>query len=326
VLDHAEPAGVALQYSVSAGDPHLREGLVGSLRGKGVVGQPDTILITHGSQQALYLTARPADLVELQAFSANAPVDLPLPALDDPKLPRAKLAYVMPDYANPTGETMTLAERAALPDAAEKHNLAIIEDAAYTELRYKGAPRPSLLALDCERSGGIASSHVISCGPFSKTVIPGLRLGWIPAPSSVITKALLPKQADDPHTSTLTQMVLTDVAGQLPQSQMARLCEVYGARRDAMLRGLAVHRPPGLRWTRPMGGMSIGMTLPDGVDASQALHAAIEANVAFVPGATCFAGERKANTAPLSFTLCDEPVIDDGAERLGRLLTRDMAH
>lgn len=333
ILDGMASGGVALQYSVSEGYRPLREWLAAYMATKGVTCRPENILITNGSQQALYLTARlfldkgdavltarPAYLGALQAFAANEPEFLPLSDLARADLPTAKLAYVMPDFANPTGETMTLAERKALLEGADAHNVIVIEDGAYSELRYDGAPLPSLLALDAARNGGIEAARVVHCGTFSKTVIPGLRVGWMVAPAAVINKAVLLKQANDLHTSTLTQMALADVVAHLPQSHIAMLCETYGARRDAMMRALAAHMPAGVAWTKPAGGMFVWLTLPEHIDASDLLPKAIEAGVAFVPGGSFFTGTRKANTARLSYTLADPKQIEDGIVRLARLI------
>src|SRR5262249_8210959 len=135
-------------------------------------------------------------------------------------------------------------------------------DAAYTDLRYQGAPLPSLLALDAERKG-IEQSRVLYCGTFSKTIIPGLRTGWVVAASPVIQKMGLLRQAIDFHNSPLLQMVLTDVSARLPQSHIAMLCETYGARCAAMLRALADTMPDGVTWTKPEGGMFLWLTLPE---------------------------------------------------------------
>lgn len=336
ILNRADTGGVALQYSVSEGYGPLREWLAAYMAGKGAPCRPENILITNGSQQALYLTARlfvdkgdrvltarPAYLGALQAFSANEPEFGALSELADSDMRKAKLAYVMPDFANPSGETMTLAERNALLDGAEKHDVIVVEDAAYTELRYDGAPLPSLLALDVARHGGIEHTRVVHCGTFSKTVIPGLRIGWMVAPASVINKAVLLKQANDLHTSTLTQMALADVVAHLPQSHIAMLCEVYGARRDAMMKALEKHMPPGVSWTKPAGGMFVWLTLPGGIDAAELLRKAIEAGVAFVPGGSFFTAGRKPHTARLSFTLTDPAMIDEGIARLAKLIAEE---
>jgi hypothetical protein len=336
ILDETASGGAALQYSVSEGYPPLRDWVADYMAGKGVPCAPENILITNGSQQALYLTARlfldkgdrvltarPAYLGALQAFSANEPEYLPLDALLRSDLAKAKLAYVMPDFANPTGETMTLAERNALLDGADAHNLIVVEDGAYSELRYDGAPLPSLLACDVARKDGIENSRVVHCGTLSKTVIPGLRIGWLVAPSAVIHKAVLLKQANDLHTSTLAQMALAEVVLNLPQSHLAMLCETYGARRDAMLKALAAHMPEGVAWRKPAGGMFVWLTLPEAIDASELLRKAIDAGIAFVPGASFFTGARKANTARLSFTLCEPAKIAEGVARLGRLIAQE---
>jgi DNA-binding transcriptional MocR family regulator len=330
ILDRAGSGNVALQYSVSEGYWALREWLAAYMGRKGVVCTPENILITNGSQQALYLAARlflnpgdgvlterPAYLGALQAFAANEPEFLPLSALADPSMAKAKLVYVMPDFANPTGETMTLADRNAVLDGADRHNVIVIEDGAYSELRYEGAPIASLLALDIARKGSIEASRVVHCGTFSKTVIPGLRIGWLVAPAAVITKTVLLKQANDLHTSTLTQMALAGVAAHMPQSHIAMLCETYGARLQAMLKALAAHMPAGVTWTRPAGGMFVWLTLPESIDAALL---AIDAGIAFVPGGSFFTGARKPNTARLSFSLCDPVQIAEGVGRLGRLI------
>ena len=337
ILEDPARAEAALQYSMSEGYPPLREWIAGHMRAKGVVCGIDNILITNGSQQGLYLagqlllgagdrvlTGRPTYLGVLHAFAASDPRYGPLSALEGPDRVDAKLAYVMPDFANPTGESLSLAEREALIAAAQVHDFVLLEDAAYTELRYRGTPRPSLLALDLERCRDIEESRVIHCGTFSKTIIPGLRAGWVVAAAPVIAKMGLLKQASDFHTGTLTQMVLADVAARLPQSHIAMLCETYGARLDAMLKALAADMPPGVEWTKPEGGMFIWVTLPEQIDSSRLLAEALSEGVAFVPGASFFPENRQANTLRLNFSLCDPSVIREGVARLGRLVARTM--
>jgi DNA-binding transcriptional MocR family regulator len=231
---------------------------------------------------------------------------------------------VMPDFANPTGNSFSLAEREAVIAGAEAHDLVLLEDAAYTDLRYCGAPLPSLLALDLERSRDIDGSRVIHCGTFSKTVIPGLRAGWVVAARAVIEKMGLLKQASDFHTAALTQMVLTDVAQRLPQSHVAMLCDTYGARLKAMLDALGRHMPKGVSWTSPEGGMFVWVTLPDKMDAALLLKDALAEGIAFVPGESFFPGNRLKNTMRLNFTACEPDTIRDGIARLGRLIAKTL--
>jgi len=335
VFEDGARSGAALQYSVSEGFPPLRQWLRDYMRAKGVNCGIDNILITTGSQQGIYLTgrlilnsgdrvltARPTYLGVLQAFGGNSPRYGTLDALTDGEACDAKLAYAMPDFANPTGESISLSERKALIAGAHAKDVIILEDAAYCDLRYSGEPRPSLLALDLESVGSIEESRVIYTGTFSKTIVPGLRVGWVVAAKAVIKKLVLLKQASDLHTSTLTQMALTEVVSRLPQSHIAMLCENYGARRDAMLDALKRHMPPGVSWTKPEGGMFIWVNLPAGIDGAQLLAEAIQVGVAFVPGGAFFPDHRQHNTLRLNFSLCDPETIRTGIERLGKLISR----
>jgi DNA-binding transcriptional MocR family regulator len=336
VLEDAARAGAALQYSVSEGFPPLRQWLCDYMRAKGVACGIDNILITTGSQQGIYLTgrlilnpgdgvltARPTYLGVLQAFGGNQPRYGTLGALTGGEAFDAKLAYAMPDFANPTGESISLPERKALIAGARAKDVIVLEDAAYCDLRYSGEPRPSLLALDLESAGSVENSRVIYTGTFSKTIVPGLRVGWVVAPKPVIRKLVLLKQASDLHTSTLTQMVLAEVVSRLPQSHIAMLCENYGARRDAMLAALDANMPPGVTWTRPEGGMFIWVNLPASIDGAQLLAQAIEMGVAFVPGGAFFPKDRQHNTLRLNFSLCEPETIREGIARLGQLIARE---
>lgn len=338
ILGDATRAQGALQYSASEGYPPLREWLAGHMRARGVACGIDNILITNGSQQGLYLagslllgvgdcvlTERPTYLGLLHAFAASAPRYGLLSALKGSEPLEAKLAYVMPDFANPTGESLALDERQMLLAGAERHDVVLLEDGAYSELRYDGPPLPSLLALDLKRCRDIEASRVVYCGTFSKTIIPGLRAGWVVAASAVIQKMGLLKQASDFHTSTLTQMVLSDVASGLPQSHVAMLCETYRARRDSMLGALKAHMPPGVTWTHPTGGMFLWVTLPEGIDSEELLVKALEAGIAFVPGAAFFPDRRQRNTLRLSFSLGEIATIEEGIRRLARLIAVETA-
>jgi len=326
-------AAAALQYSVSEGYPPLREQLAQGWRDQGVELSIDNIMITNGSQQALdligrlfldagdrLLSARPTYLGALQAFNGQAPSHGDLAELAAGRAD-AKLAYVMPDFANPTGESIGLNERHALLADADAAGVVVVEDAAYVSLSYDGEAPASLLALESASKGSIEAGRVIHCGTFSKTVVPGLRVGWVIAPEPVIRKLVLLKQAADLHTSTLAQMALSEVIDAIGQAHIVRLRETYSARRDAMLAALERHMPAGVNWTRPKGGMFVWLDLPHGVDGAELLARAIETErVAFVPGAAFFADGAKPNTLRLSFSLNPPAAIDEGVGRLGRLI------
>lgn len=327
LADHARSAR-ALQYSVSEGLPALRQWVVGYMAAKGVPCGIDNVIITAGSQQALdfigkaflgsddrVLVKMPTYLGALQALGVFGPSFAPLQSGE-----AAKLAYVVPDFANPTGETMSREERIALLDLARNVGAAVIEDAAYTDLRYEGAAVPSVLALDIAASGSIEAARTIYCGTFSKTYAPGLRLGWMCAARSVVERMVLLKQGADLNCSTINQEVLTEVLAQGHSERMARLCAVYDRRRVAMLEALDAELPDEAVWSRPEGGMFIWVRLPDGLDGKALLQEAVAAGVAFVPGGAFFPDGRTSSTIRLSFSLPDENAIREGVSRLGALV------
>jgi DNA-binding transcriptional MocR family regulator len=341
ILGDPRMAAIALQYAPSEGYAPLRRFIAGLMAERGVACAIDNILITSGSQQALdfigrlfltpgdtVLVARPTYLGALQAFSAHEPVYEPLPGPGSNRMPesrdsdgarRVKFAYAVADFQNPTGESLSLAERRELVADAAALGLPLVEDAAYDELRYDGAALPSLLALDAGRAGGIDAGGVLYCGTFSKTIAPALRIGWIAAPRAVIDRLVLIKQASDLHTSTLDQMILHDVASTIAPDHLARIRRTYRARRDAMLAALGEFFPAACRWTRPEGGMFVWVTLPAHLDAEELLRRSLaEAKVAFVPGRSFHADGTGGNTLRLNFSLNSESTIRDG---IGRLAT-----
>jgi DNA-binding transcriptional MocR family regulator len=340
-------AGAALQYSVSEGYRPLRDWIAGRMGALGIPCTAENILITSGSQQALdylgKLLLSPGDtamvtwptyLGALGAFNAYEPRYIRL----DPQanaLPaalqaeaaeaggRIKFAYLSADFANPTGQTIDRAGREALLDQAQALDIPVIEDAAYQALRYDGAPVPPILALDIARSGGIEATRTLYCGSFSKTLAPGLRVGWVCGASEVIARLVLMKQAADLHSSTINQIVTHRVAEALFDSHVDTLRATYGHRRDRMVAALTREMPEGVAFNRPEGGMFVWLTLPEGVDGAALLARAIaEERVAFVPGGAFFADGSNRNTLRLSFSCASDAQIDEGIARLGRLLRR----
>jgi len=342
ILGDPVRGAAALQYSASEGYLPLRAWIAGYMAELGVACGADHILITSGAQQALdfiaklfvspgdaVLVARPTYLGALQALSAYEPVFATLPQRGDNRPDggadgkRPVLGYVMPEFQNPTGNSLDRAEREALLDAAAALDVPLVEDAAYEALRYDGEALPSLLALEAARAGGIDAGRVLYCGTFSKTVVPGLRLGWVAAPLPVIRRLVLIKQASDLHSASLSQMVMHEVVQETLPKALGPIRRAYRARRDAMLVALAAEMPPGVAWTRPQGGMFIWLTLPEGIDAAALLQRAIaEARIAFVPGRAFHADGSGANTLRLNFSLADAARITDGVARLGALLRR----
>ncbi|HLP66533.1 MAG TPA: PLP-dependent aminotransferase family protein [Rhizobium sp.] len=340
-----EGAGAALQYSVSEGYKPLREWLQGEMGRIGIDCAPDNIFITSGSQQALdyigklflspkdtALVGWPTYLGALQAFNAYEPTfdQLTLSGNRTPESYRAaaqkaggevKFAYLSSDFANPTGETVDRAGRERLLDLAEELDIAVIEDAAYQHLRYEGEAIPPILSLDIARKGSIENTRTIYCGSFSKTLAPGLRVGYVVAAMPVIRKLVLMKQAADLHSSTINQIAIAHVAERYFREQVARIRAAYSARRNAMLAALDRYMPAGTTWTKPEGGMFIWVTLPEGMDGAALLARSVETEkVAFVPGQAFFADRSGTNTIRLSFSCANEAMIDEGIKRLGRLI------
>ena len=342
-----EKQATALQYSVSEGYGPLRDWIVGEMARLGIPCTRDNILITSGSQQALdylgklllspgdtALVGWPTYLGALQAFNAYEPhYDRLTPLANRPaadyretaaaKGGAVKFAYASADFANPTGETLSESARSSILDLATELDIAVIEDAAYQSLRYDGDEIPPLLALDIARTGSIEASRTIYCGSFSKTLAPGLRVGWVCAAKPVISKLVLIKQAADLHSATLNQMAIHTVASRGFEAQMAKIRDSYRARRDAILAALDRHMPDGVTWTRPNGGMYVWVTLPEGIDGAALLAESLKTErVAFVPGRAFFANGSGANTIRLSFSCASEAMIDEGIKRLGKVIGR----
>jgi DNA-binding transcriptional MocR family regulator len=220
---------------------------------------------------------------------------------------------------------MSEAARRRLLDLVAALRVPLIEDAAYEALRFEGTRVPSCLALDLARGGDIDSSCVVYCGTFSKTIAPGLRVGWICASRELVHKVVLAKQAADLHCATLNQMVMHRVASSAYDDQVATLVATYSRRRDAMLAALSRHMPKGVSWTKPEGGMFVWATLPADIDGAALLAAALrESRVAFVPGAAFFVNGEGANKIRLNYSLPDETSIEEGIGRLGRLVARGL--
>lgn len=339
----------ALQYSVSEGYLPLRQWIAERMTRDGMPCDPDNIMLTAGSQQALdligklFLTkgdtvmvARPTYLGALQAFNGYEPAYLDLPetalsqgvdeaALMAGRAPRP-LGYFVPDFANPTGVSLTLAEREALLGMADRLDMTLVEDAAYRELRFAGDPTPTVLGLDIARSGGIDNARTLFLGTLSKTLSPALRIGWVCGPKPVIEKLVLLKQGADLHVSTINQMVAHRAVAEGYDQHLHRLRGAYGAKARVMLAALERTMPEGVTWSHPEGGMFVWIDLPARIDGAALLARAIEEErVAFVPGAPFFAEKQTPNAIRLSYSLPTDAQIEEGVQRLARLICRVMA-
>ncbi len=333
VLAEAGPA--ALQYSTTEGEPGLRAWVAEQETARGVPTSPDEVLITASSQQALDLVAKalvepgepvlvesPTYLGAIQAFSVFEPVARELPTDDDGIVPEAldaglargaRFLYVMPNFQNPTGRTLTVARRADLAAAAARHDLWLVEDDPYGELWYEAPPPPGLRTWARDRTIRIVS--------FSKVLAPGLRLGFVVAPREAIDLLVRLKQATDLHTSTIIQRAaIRALSSGLMATHLPAVREVYARQCAAMLDALAASMPSTVSWTHPAGGMFVWATLPESIDATALLARAIERRVAFVPGEAFYASRPMRNTMRLSFATVAPERIAEAVGILGELV------
>ena len=348
-------ARLALQYGATEGYEPLREMIARHTSRYGVKAKPENVLLTSGSQQALDLIGKlminPGDrvLVEaptylgaLQAFSVYGAEYVSVPSDNDglrSDLLEAslrlgpKFMYVLPNFQNPGGTTLAEGRRHELVLLADRYGIPIIEDDPYGQLRYEGEHLTPLIVLDREnlrRDDGYSIGNVIYLSTFSKTLAPGLRLGWIVAPPEVISKLVQLKQGADLHTSTFVQMVAFEVARDNFLDEHIKLIRrVYGERRDVMLRAMEENFPPEVTWTHPHGGLFLWVTLPEGMDCHQLFEAAIKENVAFVPGDSFYASNGHADEGRrhfrLNFSNASPEQIREGIRRLGVAIKKQWA-
>jgi 2-aminoadipate transaminase len=338
----------ALQYGATEGYRPLREMIARHTCRYGVTVTADNILITSGSQQALdlvgkvfinpgdhVLVERPTYLAALQAWNAYGGQYTTVGMDDDGMLPEElepalrggpKFIYALPNFQNPTGVTLSLERRRTLVRLADHYGAPIIEDDPYGQLRYEGDHLPSLVSLDSEYRSGNGkpyTGNVMYMSTFSKTLAPGLRLGWITGPAGVIERLVQAKQGTDLHTSTFNQFVAYEVAhGGFLDEHVKVIRRVYRERRDAMLAAMEEFFQPGVTWTHPQGGLFLWVRFPEGLDAVDVLKEAIKDGVAFLAGAPFFADHSNANTARFNFSNADPDKIREGVRRIGAVLER----
>jgi 2-aminoadipate transaminase len=336
----------ALQYGATEGYEPLREMVARHIARYGIKARTENVLITSGSQQALDLIGKllinPGDrvLVEaptylgaLQAFSVYGADYVSVPSdenglcselLEGPLRSGPKFMYVLPNFQNPGGTTLSEGRRHQLVLLADKYGVPIVEDDPYGQLRYEGEHLPPLVVIDREnlrRDNGYSIGNVIYLSTFSKTLAPGLRLGWIVAPPEVISKLVQLKQGADLHTSTFVQMVAYEVARDNFLDEHVKLIRrVYRERRDVMLQSLQEFFPPEVSWTHPLGGLFLWVTLPAGLSAQKLFEAALRENVAFVPGDSFYAPNGSHDDAlrhmRLNFSAAPPEQIREGIRRL----------
>ena len=326
----------ALQYGPSEGFMPLREWIAEEMKQRGIAAKSSDVLITNGSQQVLdlvgklflnagdvVLTENPTYLAAIQAFQTFEAHFVPVPTDGQGLIPEAlpelirkhrpKFLYTIPNFQNPTGVTLALERREKLARIAAEHGLMVVEDDPYGKLRYRGAAVPPIKHWD-------ETGCVIYASTFSKTIAPGLRLGWVVAPSEIFSRLLILKQASDLHTSSFDQRVAFTFLTQNDQNvHIERIRLAYGERFDLMNETLRKEMPSGFTWTQPEGGMFLWVTGPEGLDGMALLPRAIEHKVAFVPGRDFFPGDAGKNYLRLNFSSSPPEKIREGVRRLGEL-------
>ena len=332
----------ALQYAASEGFAPLREWVAARVAGLGVQASADQVLITTGSQQGLDLVGKilcdagtpvavetPTYLGALQAFAPYEPIFASLASDAQGVLPESiaklphdapgtRFAYLLPNYQNPTGRVMSLERRQAVMAAARTAGVPVVEDNPYGDLWFDAPPPAALSSLWPEGS--------IYLGSFSKVLTPGFRLGYVIAPKDLYPKLLQAKQAADLHTPGFNQRVVHEVVKNgFLDSHVPSIRARYKANRDAMAAGLRQHLPPGCEWLEPQGGMFFWIRLPEGLDAFDLLPSAVDAGIAYVPGAAFYAQAPDPRTLRLSFVTLNPAQISEGVAILGRVLHQALS-
>ena len=326
----------ALQYAASEGFAPLREWVAAEMATHGIRAEASQVLITTGSQQGLDLVGKvlidpgsrvavesPTYLGALQAFSPYEAEFVAVDGDDEGPLPDAlnaargcRFVYLLPNFQNPSGLCVSAPRRLALVQRAAELGLPIVEDNPYGDLWFDEAPPPPLSAS--------AGDGALYLGSFSKVLAPGLRLGYVIAPKVLYPKLLQAKQAADLHTPGFNQRVVHEVIKDgFLTDHVPTIRARYKAQRDAMAAALQAHMPAGCRWNTPVGGMFFWVQLPAHIDATALLPQAVEAGMAYVPGATFFPDAGAAgrhNTLRLSFVTATPAQIDTAVAALGKLL------
>lgn len=333
--------GKAFQYGATQGVTELREA-VAERYGVAV----ERIQITSSSQQGIdvctrvlvdpgdvVLTSNPTYLGALQSFCSYRADIRGVDHSSDPEVLRGnyekvieqartegktvKFLYMIPDFQNPSGETLTLEERRVLVELAQKHDFLIVEDSPYRELRYEGESVPTMYSLDPDR--------VIHLGSFSKIFAPGFRLGWAIAHPDILDKIYVCKQSLDLCPPILDQYVAAEFlrSGRL-DANLCKSIELYKGKRDLLLGLLETHMPEGVHWTRPQGGLFLFLTLPEGFDAVKFYDQALDAGVAYVAGEFFYPDRRGKNTMRLNFSFMNQDRMTEGIKLLASLLRENI--
>lgn len=329
------------QYGSSEGLPGLREYIRGRYRTVlGIDVAVEDILITNGSQQGLDLLGKvllsegdglvieePGYLGAIQAFSLYRPAFLPVPVsasgMEVERLRRTmdgnrpKLMYTVPNFQNPTGITYSAENRESVASVLGGTDTLLIEDDPYGDLRFTGESKPSFRRY--------LPNQTVLLGSFSKTVVPGFRLGWVVAPPRLMEKLVIAKQASDLHTSHVLQAIMHRyLADNDIDAHLQVIREAYGRQCRAMLGSMEERFPNGVAHTRPEGGMFVWAELPEGMAALDLFDLAVREKVVFVPGDPFYVGKTRVPAMRINFSCVDEPAIATGITRLAEAMRRMM--
>lgn len=339
----------ALQYSATEGYEPLKAYLANAMHKYGIPVTSDNVLMVNGSQQALdligklfldpgdyILTGHPTYLGALQPWNSYQAryhtVRLDGDGMVVDEIEHAyeqsladsgrppKFIYVLPNFHNPAGTTMPLERREQLAEVATKLNLPVVEDDPYGELRYEGKDIPPICTFIPERT--------IYLSTFSKTLAPGLRLGWIVCREPLMHRFVQAKQGTDLHAGTFAQYIAGDICRRgLLKPHVKRLGQLYKERRDTMLDALAEFWPAGCSWTRPQGGLFLWAQVPESIDTAKFFEKAVEEKVAYVPGVHFYPNQDGGhNCMRLNFSYCPPDDIVEGVRRLGLALKRELGN
>ncbi len=332
-----------LQYATTEGRPTLRAKIAKRMADKYHTNvDVDDILITTGSQQCLDFVGKlfinPGDVVlcespsylgALNAFNAYQPkfVEVPtdngglIPEELDKILestPNCKFIYVIPDFQNPTGRTWSMERRQKFMEVVNKHNLPVVEDNPYGELRYEGVILPSLKSLDTK-------GLVMFLGTFSKVFCPGLRLGWIAAEHELLERFVMIKQSADLHTSNFDQGVADAYMEQYDLDEHVKeIVALYKHRRDLILECMEKEFPAGTEWTHPEGGLFLWLTFPEGISALKVFQNCISKKVAGVIGDAFYPNDKTDRSMRINFSNMPDERIIEGIKRMGQAIRESM--
>ncbi len=344
ILEKKDPE--SLQYSMTEGDPLLRKMLVERHNKQGLNIGIENLIITTGSQQALDLIGRifldpgdyvlcglPSYLGGLNAFAVYGaklkgitlddngirPDELEDTIINLRELGRKiKFIYLIPDFQNPAGITLPNSRRLKIIELAEKHDLLVVEDSPYREVRFDGEPQKLMNELDTE-------GRVITLCTFSKIFVPGFRVGWVIGNPEILDKLVMAKQTADLCTSSFVQQIIARYMEKgLLEKNLKRTIDLYRTRRTHMIACFKKYMPEGVKWTEPQGGLFLFMTVPEYLDTDIILCKAIEKNVAFVAGSTFFCNESGHNTMRINFSYSDNNDIEVGVQRLSAVIREEL--